>query len=475
MSEYLRPDVYIVRQNTGAEPIQTQGTAMAGFVGASRRGVFGSPVLVTSWSDFVTKFSRGLDTPFMGDSDLAYAVYGYFQNGGGRAYVVRTAHSTKAKAAVKIPTITGIDFTAKEEGVWGNDVAIAITANDTLFDITVTLDGAEVEKFLAMDNDTTKLDSYYYEVVNAQSNYITVSAGTLVLGTGTLTNGADGVSDLADEDFLGAGGIEALKSVSGVSLVAVPGQTSEAMLQGIMDFCAEVGNCFGILDLPSGLDVAGAILAKAGIGGSYGAVYFPWGKVSDPLVQGKLRLVPPSGHIAGIYARTDKERGVFKAPAGTEAGVRGFVDVETRLSNGDLEVLNAKSVNAIVTKANRGIVVWGARMNAGDKDRFYVSDIRLDIMVEESLYDGTQWSVFEPNDEKLWGALTAQVKAFLYNLWIEGALAGVTPAEAYFVKCDGELNTAEVKSAGKVIIEVGYAKKKPAEFTIIKITQKATV
>ena len=147
--------------------------------------------------------------------------------------------------------------------------------------------------------------------------------------------------------------------------------------------------------------------------------------------------------------------------------------MERGLSDGEVELLNAKAVNCIMSKPNKGIVVWGARLATPDKDRFYVSDMRLDIMIEGSLYEGTQWSIFEPNDEKLWGSLTAQVKAFLYNLWVDGALFGATPEEAYFVKCDEELNSQEVRDAGKVIIEVGYAKKKPAEFTIIRITQKA--
>jgi phage tail sheath protein FI len=472
MGVYMRPDVYVERVGSGAEPIQAQGTAVAGFVGIARRGEIGKAVLVTSWTDFIDKFAGGLDTPFMVNSDLAYAVYGYFQNGGGLAYIVRVASPNAQKASVTIPTSSGVEFSAKDEGIWGNKLSIEVTSEDDALTVTVKYDGEVVEVFAGLNNDEYSED-YYLSNINGKSRFVTVALGTLAEGTGTMTDGADGITDIADADYTGAKGLQALDMAEAVTIVAVPGQTSATIQKAVLDYCASRGDCFGVIDISVGKNTTQALEEKAELGGAYGAVYYPWGKVVDPIGRGKLRLCPPSGHIAGVYARTDQERGVHKAPAGTEAVVRGFVEMERGLSNGDVELLNAKAVNCIMSKPNKGIVVWGARMTTPDKDRFYVSDMRLDIMIEESLYEGTQWSVFEPNDESLWGSLTAQVKAFLYNLWIDGALFGATADEAYFVKCDGELNTQEVRDAGKVIIEVGYAKKKPAEFTIIRITQKA--
>jgi len=476
MASYLRPDVYVERVASGAEPIQTQGTAVAGFVGIARRGEIGEATLVTSWTEFTEKFSKGLDTPFMADSDLAYAVYGYFQNGGGTAFIVRTASETAERASVLIPAENGIKIYAKDEGTWGNKLSMKVTSTQEngvdVFNVEVSLDDEVVETFEGLTNDITD-ENYYLPIINSDSKFITVPAGGLQAGEGAFSGGKDGIDDITDADFLGERGLKALDKAEAVRIVAIPGQTSKAIQQGILDYCSGRKDCFGIVDIGLGRTPTEALADKAEIGGSYGAVYYPWGKVVDPIGKGKLRLTPPSGHIAGVYARTDSERGVYKAPAGTEAVVKGFVEMERGLSDGEVELLNAKAVNCIISKPNKGIVVWGARMATPDKDRFYVSDIRLDIMIEGSLYEGTQWSIFEPNDEKLWSSLTAQVKAFLYNLWVDGALFGATPEEAYFVKCDEELNSQEVRDAGKVIIEVGYAKKKPAEFTIIRITQKA--
>ena len=476
MASYLRPDVYVERVASGAEPIQTQGTAVAGFVGIARRGEIGEATLVTSWTEFTEKFSKGLDTPFMADSDLAYAVYGYFQNGGGTAFIVRTASETAERASVLIPAENGIKIYAKDEGTWGNKLSMKVTSTQEngvdVFNVEVSLDDEVVETFEGLTNDITD-ENYYLPIINSDSKFITVPAGGLQVGEGAFSGGKDGIDDITDADFLGERGLKALDKVEAVRIVAIPGQTSKAVQQGILDYCSGRKDCFGIVDIGLGRTPTEALADKAELGGSYGAVYYPWGKVVDPIGKGKLRLTPPSGHIAGVYARTDSERGVYKAPAGTEAVVKGFVEMERGLSDGEVELLNAKAVNCIMSKPNKGIVVWGARMATPDKDRFYVSDIRLDIMIEGSLYEGTQWSIFEPNDEKLWSSLTAQVKAFLYNLWVDGALFGATPEEAYFVKCDEELNSQEVRDAGKVIIEVGYAKKKPAEFTIIRITQKA--
>ena len=208
MGVYMRPDVYVERVGSGAEPIKAQGTAVAGFVGIARRGEIGKAVLVTSWTDFIDKFARGLDTPFMVNSDLAYAVYGYFQNGGGLAYIVRVASPNAQKASVTVPTSSGVKFSAKDEGVWGNKLSVEVTSEDDALTVTVKYDGEVVEVFTGLNNDEYS-ENYYLSNINGKSRFITVALGTLAVGKGTMTDGADGITDISDADYTGAKGQQA--------------------------------------------------------------------------------------------------------------------------------------------------------------------------------------------------------------------------------------------------------------------------
>ena len=469
MSEYLRPDVYVEEKPSGASPIESVGTSTGGFVGVAQRGRVGVATLVTSWTDYVNKFARGLKSPFSRDSYLAFAVYGFFQNGGGRAYVTRVAKgATKATAELG----EGILVNALDEGTWANDnLEVKLVTGENGLDLQVLFEGEIVEIF---ENVTATPNEGNY-ISDIKSNFVTVTVGSeteLAVGSVTLSGGTDG-SAVSDADYLGADGLQAFDVIDNINLVAIPGQTSKAVLQGLVDYCDSRNDCFAILDLPEGLDTTEALAARKELGGTNGACYYPWGKVIDPLgSDGKLRLVPPSGHVMGVYARTDRERGVHKAPAGVEANVRGFVEMERPLANGDVDLLNPAGVNCITARPNQGIVVWGARSLSSNPNKRYVSDVRLDINIQVSSYLGTQWAVFEPNDEVLWGRISDQIKGFLFNKWQEGALFGATPEDAYFVKCDEELNTEEVRNSGKVIAEIGYAKKKPGEFVILRFSQK---
>lgn len=175
----------------------------------------------------------------------------------------------------------------------------------------------------------------------------------------------------------------------------------------------------------------------------------------------------------GIYARTDSNRGVHKDPAGEEATVRGFVDLSAQITDAQIELLNPKGVNCILSKPNKGIVVWGARNIGIDTSKPYVSDLRYDLMIKQSLNSGTQWAVFEPIDENLLERLSTSLASFLDLQWRNGALLGATSEEAYYVKCDNELNDATSRNNGLLVAEIGYSKKKPAEFVVIRIVQKS--
>jgi hypothetical protein len=221
--------------------------------------------------------------------------------------------------------------------------------------------------------------------------------------------------------------------------------------------------------------VSGATLPKS----DHAAVYFPWIYISDPLQNGKPRLAPPSGTIAGIYARTDASRGVWKAPAGIDATLLGVPKLDYKLTDMENGILNPRGANAIRVLPNIGAVSWGARTLRGDdmlaSEYKYVPVRRLALYIEETLFRGTHWVVFEPNDEPLWAQIRMNLGAFMNNLFRQGAFQGKTPREAYLVKCDAETTTQYDIDRGIVNILVAFAPLKPAEFVVIRIQQKAQI
>jgi Bacteriophage tail sheath protein len=213
----------------------------------------------------------------------------------------------------------------------------------------------------------------------------------------------------------------------------------------------------------------GGLRARQSDGG-YGAFYFPWITVRDPLSPTDLVDVPPSGHIAGIWARTDTMRGVHKAPANEV--VRSALNVRYQLTREEQGELNQAGVNCIRFFTREGIRVWGARTLASrDSESKYVNVRRFLVMMEESIVESTRWIVFEPNDATLWKSIRRDIGAFLTRLWMDGALMGSTPAEAFYVKCDAETNPPELIQVGQVTTEVGVAPTKPAEFIVFRISQ----
>jgi hypothetical protein len=201
------------------------------------------------------------------------------------------------------------------------------------------------------------------------------------------------------------------------------------------------------------------------------ALYYPWIEIGDMNGSGRTKLVPPSGHIAGVYARTDSTRGVHKAPANEV--VRGALGLEVVVTKGEHDLLNPVGINVIRSFPGRGIRVWGARTLSSDPSWRYINVRRLFNMVEESIERGTQWVVFEPNDSMLWGRIRRDIGAFLTNVWRTGALFGTSPEQAFYVKCDEETNPKELRDVGQLVVEIGMAPTKPAEFVIFRISQYA--
>ena len=200
----------------------------------------------------------------------------------------------------------------------------------------------------------------------------------------------------------------------------------------------------------------------------FAALYWPWPKVFDP-ASGSNVFVPPSGHMAGIWGRNDDTRGVHKAPANEV--IRGAIALQTQITKAEHDLLNPVGINCLRSFPGRGIRVWGARTLSSDPSWRYLNIRRFFNYLEESILLGTQWVVFEPNDLALWARIRRTISAFLVNEWRKGALFGATPGEAFYVKCDGETNTAESIDVGQVICEIGVAPVKPAEFVIFRLSQ----
>jgi phage tail sheath protein FI len=262
-------------------------------------------------------------------------------------------------------------------------------------------------------------------------------------------------------------GCKTFEDVDEISLIVAPGCTSPAIQDAILTHCEVKKNRFAVFDSPRDIDGIDKIPKPRD--SKYGAYYFPWIEVYDP-EQGNI-FVPPSGHMVGIYARSDNERGVHKAPANEV--VRGALGLKYSVSRGEQDILNPKGINCIrdFSRRGRGIRVWGARTISSDASWRYINVRRLFIMIEESIDIGMQWAVFEPNDQRLWKKITRDVSAFLYRIWRTGALFGLSPEEAFYVKCDAETNPVETIDAGQVITEIGICPVKPAEFVIFRIGQ----
>ena len=281
-------------------------------------------------------------------------------------------------------------------------------------------------------------------------------------------------------------GIASLDAIDNVNLICAPDLmmayekkwVSEEQLRGVqqamLDHCKRTQYRFAILDTPPDKKMADDILDWrmniAAYDSMHGALYYPWIKIPDPVSNGS-RFIPPSGHMAGIYARSDDERGVHKAPANEV--IAGVIDIQNNVTKGEQDLLNPVGINCIRKFAGRGIRVWGARTLSSDPSWRYINVRRLFNYVEESVERSTQWIVFEPNDHMLWAKVRRDITAFLRTVWLSGALFGTSPEKAFYVKCDEETNLPELRDLGQMVCEIGMAPVKPAEFVIFRFSQWA--
>lgn len=469
MPSYTAPGVYVQDVVSGSQTIELLSASIGAMIGVTKSGQVNVAQKIGSWTEFIQYFANGLETPFMTDSYLPYSVCGFFANGGKELYVVNVKKN--AKKATKTST-QGIVVTAKSEGAWGNDLKITVKKNASYdeetnksFDITFaigTSDSVTVADVTVDNAVATVLANM--NVANWISEFTIDSANGLAEEEFTLAGGTDG-DDLTDADYTEA--LHCLDVLDDVTMVAIPGQTSKVVNDAILSYC-DNNSLFPIIDMSIGSTAEEAKAYRKATSAFTGALAFPWGRMNDPLTN-SLKTVPTAGHLMGVYARTIENRGVYKAPAGVDAVVRGFVEMETVLTPSQISTLNPVGVICICSRPNAGIVVWGARsLNSADSTMKYVSDGLLNLNIKRSLYNGTQFAVFEPNDENLWSRVKTSCKAFLETLRTQGALKGDAD-EAYYVTVDSSNNTDATVNAGQLNIEVGYAPVKPAEFVIIKL------
>ncbi|GAA5503112.1 hypothetical protein Dxin01_02861 [Deinococcus xinjiangensis] len=535
MAEYLSPGVFVEESSSGPRPIEGISTTTAAFVGFAPSGPANTPIFIANWQQFLQTFgsvdASGSKNPFMEGSYLAHSVYAYFNNGGTRCYVVRLVpqeggnkRTVDAPKALQLPSkassaVPSLNIVAKDGRQ--SDLVIEILPptpeaaskdpkakdakgtdakpeDDGLFTLKVTRDD-QTEKF---DNVSIgkKHARNVAEVINKESTLITIeeatTAGPLAervpeVGSYVLqaqSNVFANDQEIRGQDFVGSmdgrSGIESLEIAEEVSMIAVPDLMGahqrglidldgvKSVQRALIDHCERNGNRMALLDTPNDLTPQQALKWRnidTNFDSSYAAMYYPWVVIEGP--DGRPMSVPPSGFVAGIYARNDIERGVHKAPANEV--VRGALRPALQISKSEQDILNPVGVNCIREFPGMGVRVWGARTLSSDARWRYVSVRRLFNYVERSIERGTQWAVFEPNDENLWFRVRRDINQFLTGVWRDGALFGNTAREAFYVKCDAELNPEELRDRGIMQIEVAMAPVKPAEFIVMRFSQHA--
>jgi uncharacterized protein len=504
MPEYLSPGVYVGEIEIGAKPIEGVSTSTLGILGETERGPT-LPKLVTSWLEYQQIFGRN----FGKCKYLPYAVEGFFKNGGKRCYVARIIQSSARKACLTLKTennLVALVVEAIDEGAFGKKIAVKTQRNrdqktfkltvyywkilpqilyDPLLNLKQDFDKPkpdEVEVYNTVSVDASSPDCYETKV-NGLSNLIqirkpaTASAipkdsanGIPTLLAGDTGNESDSIvlSDYTSADpNVPHGlrkGLSGLADIDEISLIYIPAIMSvNGLYDALIAHCEALKDRFAIIDVEAGtIDPA-----KPGET-SYGALYCPWITIVDPKTS-LVIAVPPGGHIAGIYARSDIERGVHKAPANEI--VLGADSLEYTFTKGKQDTLNPNGVNCIMAFPGRGVRVWGARTMSNDSIWKYVNVRRLFIFLEKSIEKGTRWAVFEPNNEKLWARVKQTITQFLTTVWENGALLGRTPEEAFLVKCDRTTMTQDDIDNGRLIVIIGVAPTKPAEFVIFRIAQ----
>jgi uncharacterized protein len=516
MPEYLTPGVYIEEIERGPRPIEGVPTSTAAFLGETERGAL-RPRLVTSYKEY----NRWYGSIFQEARFMPHTVSGFFENGGKRLYVSRIVGDG---ATTAFKAFGDFLVRAVGPGAWGRRVWVRIQDGSTKasdgstgFRLKVAYWESIGQNFQPYDPfepanrtrlprpqqfedyDDLSVDAnssdYYEKRLLDNTTNLPVSALAVIERTNTNSTGKPPNND-ANGEFLDQAGMDdtnpldagdyegntaggrlevqglaalELDPFRDVALVYAPHPPDNTVdiVKKLIDHCERLRFRFAAIDSvnsdPSQLDPRTSIQDT-----QYAGFYTPWIIASDPQT-GARKTIPPGGHVLGVYARTDIDRGVFKAPANEI--VRGALDIAVDINDNTQSVLNPKGVNAIRRFPGRGIRVWGARTLSSNGLWKYVSVRRLFIFLERSIYEGTQWVVFEPNDDKLWARVKDTIRLFLRGQWRNGALFGRTEDEAFFVTIDRTTMTQDDILNGRLIAEIGIAPVRPAEFVIFRIFQ----
>lgn len=566
--DYFAPGVYVEEIDRGSRPIEGVSMSVAGFVGFTEdiRGdaeLF-KPMLVTNWGQYLEYFGKpGSTHPGFTDFDayLPFSVQGWFDNGGGRCWVVSIGtrppgsdspaleevatrvHTSGKKPSLRL-NLKQPESSNGSAALPASDGRITVEIRDgepkplpedapedteppfntgEYFTVVVKSGGEELERYehLTMNPETATRVANYVVAEMESSEYLEI-ADISQRGQPLSRRPTNGAYEVAPPPYIGEtdrvlrdiqgvrddrAGIEGLFEIDEVSMIACPDilrayqagwlnlEQVHALMERMFTLCenSAPGPAYrmAVIDAPPvkvGKNEDRAILPEQqkpqdvakwlnefNRRSMFGAVYYPWIKVANPSNEGRPIMVPPSGHMMGIWCRTDEARGVFKAPANeTPRGVIGLA-YETNMR--EQEMLNPKGINCIRNFANysRGYKVWGARtlVEPDNVQWRYISVRRLISYIEKSIEIGTQWVVFEPNDRDLWARVNRTITGFLTRLWRDGALFGSSPSEAFYVKCDDEINTNETIMLGRLYVEVGVCPVRPAEFVIFRISQWA--
>jgi phage tail sheath protein FI len=520
------PGVYIEEIPSGVRSITGVATSITAFVGRARRGPtdVDGPVLVDGYPDFVRTFG-GLWV----DSPMTYAVRDFFLNGGAQAIIVRIYLPTNpgdvTEAEIDVPT--GLTLTARYPGTWGNTLRARVDLNvrplepgevaNSLFNLYVRDDlTGLVEEF----RNVSITDGHPRRVDKVLANQSTLVTAAKPTGLPTAHDAPTPTKKLWDDNTTNTKvttavpddgkpltwtqitqdaslapakqGLYALERADLFNILCIPPHTldPDSGLAGVLEtglvgdaaaYCESRRAVFVVdppWDTKANATTNGAdLVTNTGTNSRNAALFFP--RLIQPNSERDNQLEPfaPCGVVAGIMARTDATRGVWKAPAGLDAALVGVPALEVPLTDTENGDLNPLGVNCLRVMPAAGPVVWGSRtMQGSDRlasDWKYLPVRRTALFLEESLYRGTQWVVFEPNDEPLWAQIRLNVGSFMHDLFRQGAFQGLTPKDAYFVKCDRETTTQSDINSGIVNIVVGFAPLKPAEFVVIQLQQMA--
>lgn len=493
------PGVYIEESAAENRRIEAAPTAVTAFAGSALRGVVNSPVMISSYKEYETLFGGTWLR-----SAMSYSVSDFFLHGGKQAIILRLiSQATESMFELPLTDLSGnkLMIHAKDPGSWSAAIKLSVShdqldneQSETKFNLLVIYNEVIMEEFRNVS--ILEEDPHFIAgILNKNSRYLQIKTHSAIsrehrpaVGTDIkiVKSGSDG-EELAAKDYIGDGvstGIYHFLKVDLFNLLCIPVmyEMNTEFYNHALKLAVKKRAMFIMDSPPSWSDgVNAAIYGSSVLSLPHKdtrnlVLYFPWIIRKGQANANDEKLFPPSGIIAGIIAKTDETQGVWKSPAGNHAKLKNISETAIALNDNDTGNLSLAGINSIRKFPGTGCVLWGARTfasNAGQDEYKYISVRRIALFLEESIYRGISWAVFEPNAEPLWKKLISITESFLFLLFRDGALQGRKPEEAYFVKCDGSTNTITDIQQGRLNLLIGFAPLRPAEFLLLSFTIKS--